>query len=60
MAKAKRELIWILTPVFMGWGCNRCHWKDQALKNVPINTGPSAQTRKAFEKHKCREDSSPV
>jgi hypothetical protein len=57
-AKAKRELVWILTPIFMGWGCNRCWWKGQALKNIPIKTGPSAETRGAFERHNCREDAS--
>lgn len=28
MAEVKRELIWIQTPFFMGWGCYGRTWRD--------------------------------
>jgi len=53
MAEGKRELIWIQTAFFMGWGCNSCCWKDFLPRDVPILIAPSAEARQAFTEHKC-------
>jgi hypothetical protein len=53
MAEAKRDLIWIQTACFMGWGCNACLWKDFLPRDVPTLLAPSAKARLAFKQHKC-------
>jgi hypothetical protein len=52
MAK-KRELVWIETPVFKGWGCNLCSWKYQIPKTAATSKSPSLETRSAFLHHRC-------
>ncbi len=51
MAK-KRELVWIETPGFMGWGCNLCSWKYQ-IPQAATSKAPSLETRSAFLHHRC-------
>jgi hypothetical protein len=53
MAEVKRELIWIQTAFFMGWGCNICCWKDFLPRDVPILLAPSPEARRAFTGHNC-------
>jgi hypothetical protein len=55
MAEAKRDLIWIQTAFFMGWGCNVCYWKDFIPRDVPTLLGPSAEARQAFQQHTCEK-----
>ena len=49
----RRELVWIETPVFMGWGCNLCPWKAQIPKLVATGRAPSLETREGFLHHRC-------
>ncbi len=51
MAK-KRQLVWIETPGFMGWGCNLCSWKYQ-IPQAATSKAPSLETRSAFLHHRC-------
>ena len=51
MAK-KRELVWIETPGFMGWGCNLCSWKYQ-IPQATTSKAPSLESRSAFLHHRC-------
>ena len=51
MAK-KRELVWIETPGFMGWGCNLCSWKYQ-IPQAATSKAPSLETPSAFLHHRC-------
>jgi hypothetical protein len=53
MAEAKRELIWIQTAFFMGWGCNNCGWKDFLPRDVPTLLSPSPEGKRAFTNHNC-------
>jgi len=48
MAKQKRELVWIETAGFKGWGCNLCSWKSQIPKVAATSKSPSAETRSDF------------
>ena len=52
MPRQKRELVWIETPGFMGWGCNLCSWKYQ-LPQAATSKAPSLETRSAFLHHRC-------
>jgi len=52
MPRQKRELVWIETPGFMGWGCNLCSWKYQ-LPQSATSKAPSLETRSAFLHHRC-------
>jgi len=54
----KRDLVWIETPIFMGWGCSFCPWKWQLPKIVATAKAPSLETRNAFLHHKCARPSS--
>ena len=49
----KRELVWIETSGFRGWGCNLCSWKSQIPKVVATGKAPSLETREAFLHHEC-------
>jgi len=53
MAEAKRDLIWIQTAFFMGWGCDACSWRDLIPRDIPTLVAPSAEGRQAFKQHKC-------
>jgi hypothetical protein len=53
MAEAQRELIWIQTAFFMGWGCDACIWRDFIPRDPPTLIAPSTETRQAFKQHKC-------
>jgi len=53
MAKQKRELVWIETAGFKGWGCNLCSWKSQIPKVAATSKSPSAETRSDFLHHRC-------
>ncbi len=52
MPRQKRELVWIETPGFMGWGCNLCSWKYQ-LPQAATSKAPSLETRSAFLHYRC-------
>jgi hypothetical protein len=41
MAETKKDLVWIQTAFFMGWGCNACAWKDVLPGDVPTMRVPS-------------------
>ena len=49
----KRDLAWIETAFFMGWGCNACPWKYRLVRDVADLIAPSAEVRRAFQKHTC-------
>lgn len=53
MAEVKKELIWVETAFFMGWGCNNCTWRDLIPRDVPTLLAPSDGARQAFKRHKC-------
>jgi len=53
MAEARRELTWIQTAFFMGWGCNACTWRDFIPRDTPALLAPSAEARQAFKHHNC-------
>jgi hypothetical protein len=53
MAEAKKELVWVETAFFMGWGCSNCTWRDLIPRDIPTLLSPSDGARRAFRRHKC-------
>jgi hypothetical protein len=53
MAEEKRELTWIQTAFFMGWGCSACNWRDFIPRDVPTLVSPSNEAWQAFNRHSC-------
>jgi hypothetical protein len=49
----RRDLAWVETAFFMGWGCNACPWKHRHIRDVADLIAPSAEVRRAFRKHTC-------
>jgi hypothetical protein len=55
MAEVKRELMWIQTTFFAGWGCNSCHWKDFLPRKIATLLAPAAEAQQAFKQHTCEK-----
>jgi hypothetical protein len=53
MAEEKRQLVWIQTAFFMGWGCSACTWRGFIPRDVPTLVAPSPESREGFKQHRC-------
>jgi hypothetical protein len=51
--KYERRLVFVATPSWLGWFCERCCWHI-TLDAAPIE-GQHAETQSQFDEHDCEE-----